>query len=101
MESEELSVFQKHEAAALFRTLTRLRERFLARAQSVYPEHFPVVKFTEQGCLSQHRHRLSTGSTNGNAQSKQAELLAAYQDLGSKLFCFRLGSPGGRRGEVL
>jgi hypothetical protein len=29
MESEELSIFQKHEAAALFRVLNRLRESFL------------------------------------------------------------------------
>jgi hypothetical protein len=38
LESEELPVFQKHEAAALFRALNRLREAALARAQALYPE---------------------------------------------------------------
>jgi hypothetical protein len=87
MESEELSVFQKHEAAALLRVLNRLRENFLALA--LYPEatfQLPNL-LSRDGCLG-IAIDTARAPRRESTQNKQAELLASYQDLGISCFTF-------------
>jgi hypothetical protein len=98
MESEELSVFQKHEATSLFRVLNHLRENFLARAQVLYPEAtFQLPNLLSQDGTLSIAIDTPRASRREAAQNRQAELLASYQDLGDKLFVFASDSPGSFR----